>query len=72
MIRQGRNKEEIRARLDRADIDYAASSKCDYSNEKGDIKNAVCEIKDYISRHMSKERDQILTTDLFLCKLNLI
>ncbi|MBU5262184.1 guanylate kinase [Bacillus atrophaeus] len=46
MIRQGRNKEEIRARLDRADRDYAASGKCDYvvSNENGEMKNALCEI----------------------------
>ncbi|MCD7910896.1 guanylate kinase [Bacillus velezensis] len=46
MIRQGRSKEEIRARLDRADRDYAVSGKCDYivSNENGEMKDALCEI----------------------------
>ncbi|PLC14028.1 hypothetical protein BV582_20870 [Bacillus paralicheniformis] len=59
MIRQGRNKEEIRARLDRADRDYAASSKCDYvvANENGDIKNAVCEILKIILADIYREKE---------------
>jgi len=59
MIRQGRNKEEIRVRLDRADIDYAASSKCDYvaSNENSDIKNAVCEILKIILADICQKKE---------------
>ncbi len=46
MIIQGRRKDEIRARLDRADRDYSASGKCDYliENRNDEIENAAYEI----------------------------
>ncbi|MEB2276827.1 hypothetical protein LAV82_22675 [Bacillus sp. ILBB4] len=46
MIKQGRAKEEIRARIDRADIDYAMSSKCDYiiENLNGQFDSALYQL----------------------------
>jgi guanylate kinase len=46
MIKQGRDKAEIRARLDRADRDYAVSGKCDYvvHNLNGELASTVYEI----------------------------
>ncbi len=46
MIMQGRRPDEIRARIDRADRDYAASGKCDYvvENRNGEIEAAAYEI----------------------------
>lgn len=47
---QGRPKEEIKVRLDRADRDYASSSRCDYvvTNKQGEIKETAYEIMNII------------------------
>lgn len=52
MIKAGRGKEEIKARLDRADRDYAASSKCDYvvKNVNGMLEKTAYEVMKIIMK----------------------
>lgn len=46
MLKQGRDKTEIKARLDRADRDYAVNQNCDYviQNLNGMFDTTLCEI----------------------------
>lgn len=50
MQHQGRDREEIRARINRADLDYATSSKCDYIvyNTNGELAVTAYEIMSII------------------------
>jgi len=56
MYKQGRGKQEIRARLDRADRDYAVSKKCDYvvENLNGELHKTLYEIMKIILKESFK------------------
>lgn len=52
MVRRGTDKDTIKARLDRADRDYASASRCDYvvENKNGEMDKAAFDIMKIISK----------------------
>lgn len=53
MVKQGRNKEEIKKRLERIHLDFEAKDKCDYViNNNGSIEDAINQLHSIVKKEL--------------------